>query len=327
MLSIFRSNQVFAALPLLLYVCLAHFGALTGRVQPEVLTGQPSLLFGMLFGWTTSSPILSAWMAVGLSFLQAILINLLADRYRLLSERNWLPGMLYALASAAIPDFLFVTPALVATTFIPLVLTHIFGTYKSPNATGSLFDAGFWVGIGSLFYPPALFALVAAYAGVVIMRSFKLREQGVFFSGFFVPMFLGWLYWFWVDKGASFRSSQFGDIFSFYHFAPGLHLVTLIKWGFLLLFFIVVMLSSSGFGARKGIDAQKMMTVLIWFLAVTSLSIFLQQDPSRAHLLLAMPTVGICLAMSLADLRNRMLAEIFHLFLLGFALFIQFFPA
>jgi hypothetical protein len=326
LLSIFRSNQIFTALPLLLYVCLTHIGALSGHALPENVTVPPSMLYYNLFGWVSRNTLLSAWVAVGLVFVQAILINLLADRYRLLQDRNWIVGAAYVLISAAVPDFLYVSPALVATTFVSLSLSNIFNTYKSSKATKDIFDAAFWVGVAALFYPPALYLLVAAFAGLSVMRSFKLQEQLVFFTGVFCPLFLVWLFWFWMDSGAQFRSEQFWQIFSFYHFKPDLHLSTLLKWGLLIFLFILATLSSNSFAGRKGIFVQKMMTTLFWFLTVAALSVFFQNDPMRSHFMLTAPTVGICLAMPANAIRNRMLAELLHLFLLGFILFIQFFP-
>lgn len=327
MLSLFRSNQAFTALPLFIYVVMLHAGALLGFVKPELNDAPASLTYTLLFGRIQNAPFWSAVLAVAFVYIQAVSINLLADRFRLLVDRSWLPGMAYALVSAALPDFLFLSPPLVAATFVPFALWRVLQCYKANAASLYIFDAAFWTGISAVFYPPALFLLLASFAGIMVMRSFKLRENGVFFSGIFTAMFLAWLYWFWMDKGLTFRREQLFHIFNIYHFSPNLSTHTVLKWGFLALLFLSVMLSTgSGAGARKSIQIQKSINAMMWFWLVGSLCVFLQRDPSRAHFLLSMSSIGIYLSMFLAGLKNKMMAELAHLFLLATVFFIQYFP-
>ncbi|MEO6758963.1 MAG: hypothetical protein ABIO24_05875, partial [Saprospiraceae bacterium] len=234
--------------------------------------------------------------------------------------------LFYVLAASCLPDFLFLSPPLIAATFIPLSLRRIFQAYKVPNATALVFDAGWWATLGSLFYPPTIFLLLAAYAGVNVMRSFNLREQLVYLSGVFVALFLAWLWYFWSDRGGTFWAVQFSGLFGFYHFAPDMGTERILKTLVIAILLCTVVLSFGTYFHRKLIQAQKCVSTLYWFLFVGGGVILLQYDPSPAHLLLIMPSVGIFMALSFFSLRNRLIAEVFHFALLGVVLFIQFMP-
>ncbi len=112
--------------------------------------------------------------------LQALMVNWLVDEFRLMSDRNWFPGLFYVLVTSILPEFLFISAPLVAATFVPISLRKVFKSYKSMQATPLVFDAALWMSVAALFYPPALMLLLAAYSGIMVMRSFQVREQLVF---------------------------------------------------------------------------------------------------------------------------------------------------
>jgi hypothetical protein len=322
----FRNNQITSLLPLALYVGLTHASALSGYTPAPTQVAGAGLLYQAWFGWAADAPFLSALAAAILVFVQALLTNVLADQFRLLSDRNWLPGVLYVLAASALPDFLFLSPPLVAATFVPMALRCIFKAYKVPRATALIFDTGFWIAVASLFYPTALLLFVAGFACINVMRSFNLREQLVFVTGTLAPLSLAWLWYFWGDRGGAFRAEHLADIFQFFNFDlladPKTPLKT-VFWGLLLAIFLF---SFGSYFARKTIHLQKCITTLYWFLLVGGLSATLHPEWRWEHFLLPTAAAGIFLAMSFQDVRNRFVAEMLHLALLGFALFIQFFP-
>jgi hypothetical protein len=323
----FRNNQFTTFFPLALYLVLTHLAALLGLVQPiEMQQTNGGALYAVLFGWASAKPFYSALVATILIFLQAIQINTLADEFRLLSERTWLPALFYALAASCLPDFLFLSPPLVAATFIPIALRRIFQSYQKPIGAAYILDAAFWVTMSSLFYPPAIFLLTAAVAGVLTMRSFSFKEQWVFVAGVMVPLVLGWLGFFWADQGKEFLLGQFSGLFGLYGFGTDWNAQTILKAVSVGAVVLFVMFNSGRFYYRKLIQTQKCVTVLYWFLGVAAATALLQSDILPAHFVLLMSSAGIFLSMVFSAMRNRMLAEIAHLLLLGFVLFVQYLP-
>lgn len=326
MLGLFRNNQFTTAILLALYVGVTHFAALSGQVQPSAEGNiKGGVLYQAWFTWVGVFPFWSAAAAAVLVFFQVLTVNRLADEFRLMDDRNWLPGLFYALVAASLPDFLFLSPPLLAATFIPLVLRNIFKAYKQPKATALVFDAALWTMVASLFYPPAIFLLIAVYAGINVMRSFNFREQMVMLTGVLVPVFLAWLWYFWTDRGGDFWGVQFNGLFGMYRPDLQFDLHQALKIALFGLLILTVLLSYGAYIFRKLIQIQKCVGVMYWFLFVGGLTILLQHTPSPTHFVLMMPSLGIFLAMSFSALNSRLIADIFHLALLGLIFFIQFF--
>jgi hypothetical protein len=337
-LSLFRNNQFFTAFLLALYVVLTHLSALLGKVEaPSELGADGVVLYhlsigsGVLyqawFGWAEANPFWSAMGAVVLVFVQALAVNILADEFRLLSDRNWMPGMFYALVTAAMPSFLFLSPPLVATTFLPMILRRLFRAYNQPKATALVFDAAFWTTVASLFYPPATFLLLAVYFGFSVMRSYSFRERMVSLAGVTTALFLAWLWYFWTDRGLDFWKTQFGDLIGLYGFRgvePGLGL--LVKAGLLTALVVTAILSYGTYMSRKLIQTQKCVSVLYLFFFIAGFSTLLQNSLNPAHFMLMMPALGIFMAMSFSEFRKPSMAEFFHLMILGAVFFIQLYP-
>ncbi|MEO6759329.1 MAG: hypothetical protein ABIO24_07730, partial [Saprospiraceae bacterium] len=108
MLALFRNNQLSTFALLALYTALLHASALLGYGHPVPGTGaEGGVLYRDWFSWVEGREQISAIAAVVLVLLQALLVNNLADQFRLLGDRNWLPGLFYVLAASCLPDFLF----------------------------------------------------------------------------------------------------------------------------------------------------------------------------------------------------------------------------
>jgi len=324
-LQFFRNNQFFVAIPLVLYVFALHFGALFGFLQPaSVEPLQRGLLFQDWFGWAQEQPFYSALLAALLVSIQAIMVNKLADEFRLMSDRNWFPGLFYALVASLLPEFLFVTAPLVAATFVLLSIWSIYAAFQKPNVTGAIFDAGLWIAVAGLFYPPAIFLLVAAFFGLGIVRVFQFRERMVLLSGVFVPNFLAWVWYFWADEGAAFRDAQWGNLFQFNQFDAVWNEVLILKTALISTLSLIFIYGLGALNNRKGIQSQKFVGVLYWFLVLGASTALFARQWLWEHLLLTAAAMGLLLAMTFQEFRSRFWAEMLHFLLLCFVLFIQF---
>ena len=326
-LAIFRNNRVSTAIFLALYLVLTRATALLGwvKVSPWPATNG-SALYKSWFAWSENMPFYSALLAALLVYVQALMVNRLVDEFRLMNDRNWLPGLFYVLVTSVLPEFLFISAPLVAATFVPVSLRMVFKSYKITQASALVFDAALWMSVAALFYPPALILLLAAYSGIMVMRSFNLREQLVFFTGAVTPLFLTWLWYFWINRGTEFRSLQFGEIFQLYRFNATFDTLMLLKTALLVLLLFVFVFGINQYFQRKLIQTQKAITTLYWVLFTGGLLVLLRADWHWEHFLLPAAAAGIFLAFSFQGLRSKVMAEILHLVLLAALFFIQIFP-
>ncbi|MCC6462442.1 MAG: hypothetical protein IT260_18385 [Saprospiraceae bacterium] len=326
MLALFRNNQTTTSLELALYVVILHLPAMVGWVpMPEGLSSRGGLLFGDVLGWAITNPKLSALAATALVFGQAVLLNLLADRYRMMDDRNWIPGLMYALVASSIPDFQFLSPALLGATFIPIALLRLYGVYKQNLAFGAIFDTAFWLSLGCLFHPPVAWCLVPAFMGFFNLRSFSAREQVIFMTGIFVPVFLGFTLYFWLDQPGAFWVSQFREGLAINWFSFSGHaLATQLKFGLVAAMLLVVVLGFNVYYFKKLIQVQKYITILFWFLLANLVAALIHGGLRPEYFLLLMPSVAMFFAYAFLSLRNAIMAEVLHLVLLAAVFYLMF---
>lgn len=323
MLRFFRTSQIVAAIPLAIYALLLHLGGLLGHVKMPDGASAGSLIYDAWFGNIAATPFLASLSAMVLVVVQGFVVNVLIDQFRLLGERNWFPGLFYVLVASSVPSLTFLSAPLVAATFVPFSIWGVFKAYQKPNVTAAIFDAGFWVGVASLFYPPSILLLIGAFAGFGVVRSFSMRERAVLLSGFFVPVFLAWSFYFWLDRGGEFRDIQFNlDLLPAFVGEWGvLQWLQAAWWSAVLL---TAFLSFGWLTSRKLIQTQKSVKVLYWSLTSALISSLWAEHWNWQQLLLCSPALGSILALLFASIRRKIWAEWWHFVLFAAAMFFQY---
>lgn len=300
-------------------------GALIGWINPLELSSAGGILYQSWFGWLAGFPVISAWLSLALVFIQAIVVNFLADEFRILGERNWFPGLIYGLAASAFPEYLFVSAPLVAATFIPVSIWKIFSAYQKPNVHAAILDSGLWISVGSLFYPQLIWVHLAAFVGLTVVRVFRFREMIIYLSGVLIPIFLAWLCYFWLDQGGSFRNTQWSSLFQICTFSSmSWTIKTWLNWSMLALFVVLFLLGLASVSGKKGIQLQKMVSVLFWFLIAGILTTIFQMKWSWATWIISIPSLAILLALGYQSTLKKWWVELVHLMLILFVLFIQY---
>jgi hypothetical protein len=314
----FRNIQFTTTIILGIYVVLFRIVAFQGWLPMDAVElSEGGVLYEKWFGGIGPNSIWSVVLAGIFVFGQAIAVNYVADESRLMTNRDWLPGLFYVVVASAIPDFWFLSPPLVAASVLPLVIRRVFQTYRAPQVNLYIFDAALWIIVGSLFYPSLAWLLVAGFAGITILRSFRFREQAVYLTGALAPLFLSWLGWFYFDSGGFFEQKQVGQLVDIYHFAPTFSNAQLMKIAVLCLLLLIVLLNYGAYQYKKLIQVQKNIAALYWFMIIGALALLLRDNPGMDHFMITAMPLGIMLAMTFQRIRNRFVAEMLFLALLG----------
>ncbi|MEZ4943713.1 MAG: hypothetical protein R3D58_22790 [Saprospiraceae bacterium] len=327
MLAFFRNNHSTTAFILAVYIALLRLPAILGWVAPpEAATDDGGLLYMDLLGHLHDNPFFSAVLATALVYIQALAINWLTDHYRILDNRNWYPGALYGFAASCIPDFLFLSPTLVAVTFIPFALWSIFGVYKQTLVLSAAFNSAFWITVATLFYPPAVWLLPVAYLGLLNLRALSIQKQLVFFTGIIVPVFLTFTAYFWNDQAIAFLQIQFTRWLHSPAFQYSWDFYNTLKILFLSALLLVSILGFNVYYFHKLIQVKKYISILYWVILVSLATTLTHPEIRLEHALPAMPAVGIFLSLLGQSVRNTALADLLHLGLLLILFYIQFCP-
>ncbi len=310
MLELFRSNKFVANIFLLLYVIAVRVTAFIFPVEWE--PGHLGILSEWVYSNIGTNGLLPLICSIILVFIQAFLINKLVADYRLNTEINLFPGVFYVLIVSALPEFLNLSPILMANTFYIIGLQVLFNTYKTAQGGGKIFSAGLWFGIGSLFCFSAWILLIVGLVALSILRSFKLRERFMLILGFLVPYYGLWVYHFFFDRVNYFYNYHFLENLDFLDFAGAADIDLYIKLGFFGLLIVLVLLSYGIYMSKKNIKPQKYISILYWGLLMTIVTFFFQSGIKVEHLMIVSVPLAIFLGLNFTQFQKRT-AEFFHL--------------
>lgn len=196
---LFRTTNPFSIVALFFYGILLRFAAFLHPVMPEALPSDGVLYHSLIRGLRAisgNSGVIPAILAYLLVFAQAVMINSVFFKHRLLNKPNFLPALAYILITALFPEWWLLSSTLVVNTFMIVAWNYLTELYKSQRAKQLVFNAGIIIGLGSFFYFPSAAFIILAIAAILIMRPFSLPEILLCILGATVPYYFlfAWLY-------------------------------------------------------------------------------------------------------------------------------------
>lgn len=324
MLSLFRTNQIAFNLLLIIYIFLIRGSAFFISGIEESYIGQ-GVLSNWAQGFLGNSGTGAVIAGIIIVFIQSLLINIIVAKFRLATSVSLLPGLFYALLVSMLPEFLVLSPALLANTFFILALWELFESYRKTDVAGHIVNVGFWIGVASLFYFSEIIFLLLALIGLTVLRAFRLREFLMLIIGFLVPYIFSAVYFFWYDHLGVFWQSHILNNVSFLNFNIQGDLEVYVNFALIAFISLVVLFGFNSYYAKRNIQAQKNITVLFWALFFAFTSILFQANIQFYHFLLFMVPAGIFLSFKFLKMKSST-AEALHLILFVGILIWQFHP-
>ena len=321
MLSIFRTNQLFTSILLVFYIALLYSSKFL--IPASVNVQSAGILSEWIYQWCAPDSQLSYIIAMVLLLLQAIYINLLVSEHRLASEVNLFPGLFYILICNLLPEFTYLSPVLMGNTFFIIAFGEILSTHKRPSVADRIFNVGFWIATGSLFYTSYIVLIVFAFAGLDSLRAFKFREQLMMLTGFITPYILLGTYFFWHKELDVFFNSVL-DNFQFLSFAPASSMSVVYRSiGIFTVLILIVNFSYRTYLYKRKMEVQRKINILFWGLLATSVSLLFQAQIDIGHLAITAFPLGVLLSFNFVKMPPRM-AEVIHLLILTGVLALKF---
>lgn len=196
--SLFRSNQPFALFLLPLITVALWLPAL---LNPQPLAFEHTMpLFELMCRWLSDLPLMAEVAAIVLVLTGAFLLNFLVGNHEVLPRQSYLPALCYAVLMSCTPPQLSLNPLLFANIFLMLAINKLLNTYRHDTAFGQVFDAGFFIAVGALFYFPSIVLFPVVWVGLAVLRPFIWREWIISLTGLIVPFLFAAVYYFWYDQ-------------------------------------------------------------------------------------------------------------------------------
>lgn len=229
------------------------------------------------YQWTIkllgSFPLVMKIMAFVFLLFQAFFFNAILTANQLITRISSVGAFLFVILMSQTVDQTNLYPFLIASIFILAALHTVFLVFDSDKAEVFVFNAGFFVGIASLFYFPSALLIFWLWITLFISRQSDVRSWIIPFVGFFTPYFFVFSYYFLTD--------QLSQRLLAYHELPELikwptlelHLLQLSIWGLIGILLFSTYSYVWGNAAEKNLGLRKKlaMTTSMLIVALPSL--------------------------------------------------------
>jgi len=277
----FFKASYFSRLLVLILLILALWLPETIILSGNISTEQTSFL--------TINPWIQQLLSITLFFLIALLINQLATKHRLTDRNNSLTAFFFILIGSTSGALTQMSPFLLATFFFVFFYQKVFDFQNSTKLITTSFDAGLFLGLVSLFFPPAVLFVLFAWFALLVYQADQWRAYVTIVLGILLPWFFVFSGYFWFDK----LPEILPGFLKYFHlreiwnpFAGNLDLVVFLLVALIILigaFFTLSRLSSFNISLRQHA------VVSLWGLLFTLLIVFLSAAPVQALMLTGLP--------------------------------------
>jgi len=199
-LTLLRAYTPFTALLLVVSVLLLFSGSLVSPAPLDARIGGPLYRTIVEALPTTGRAVWSGGFAILILLAEALYLNHLAIRRRLLPKATYLPAACFILLCAFLIPRIGLSPYLVASALLLPGLDGLLGVAGASSARRVLFNAGACFGIAVLLAPALLVFVPFLFVGIAVLRSFKPAEWAVALLGLATPLYFAACLYFLADN-------------------------------------------------------------------------------------------------------------------------------
>ena len=273
----------------------------------------PGVLSEWLYNIIDPASKTADWFALILLVAQALILNNIVAANKMTRSITLFPGVFYILVGSIVPEFNHLSPILLANTFLLIAVREFLRCVNIYAPSTLIFNYGFWLGIGSLFYYPYAIFIFLGFMGILTLRNPKVTEFLMIVSGFIVPyLFVGtYFYWtdqldkFWTEITAGFGINGLSITLDY-------ELIGLSTFG--ILFLLLLFFKNSSLYLRLRNIERKKLDFIYWAFLISIIIFTLQPAFHHQNIFVFVFPVGALLAFHFATMKNTW-AELLHLIL------------
>ncbi|HEY8396335.1 MAG TPA: hypothetical protein VIK80_00255 [Flavihumibacter sp.] len=326
MIGIFRQKNPGNALVLLIYALIVKFPIFLYGNAP-LRQEDDNYLYKLLL--KAVSPLFGersyfySVLAFLLIYLQASLLNRIANNVKLLPRPNYLFGMSFLLVSSLLPEWNQFSSTLLVNFGLIWVWYGMIGWYNNTRAMGAIFNTCLIVGILPLLYTPSIAFVVMVILGIFITRPVRIGEFLVALIGFMAPFYFLMVVMYLTDH---WNPAELLPSIQFH--LPRLPASLWITGGMLLL---VIPFLVGGYFVQDNlnkmlIQVRKNWSLLLVIMLVGLLVILVNPGENYQHWMLSIIPIACFHAAAYFYPERRMFPLILHWILFAFAIAANYFP-
>jgi hypothetical protein len=348
MLSFFRVNalyNLFFLLILLVVIRLPMYLYGLPRLIPELqwmLVGEQINKGFVLYSeiWDNTAP-LSALMYAGIdaivgrsqgafqiialvvSLVQVFYFNIFVNERDVFPKRNYVPGLIYLLFLNISFDCCTLSPALMGTTFLLFAFGTLTKQLGRNGATDEVFEAGFYISVASLFYPPAAIFIVWVVISLALFTNASFRQFSLAVFGFLFPLGITTLYFYLNENYEAFLRNFLLSVFQIRQYDlndfRALLATILLPLGISVMGYFKII----GRGGFVNFQTRTQQIMVLWALAGV-LSLVLTPFLAPMQFLVFVPCFAFFTILYFYSIKKNWLSEVIFIGLAGAILFIHY---
>ena len=277
-----------------------------------------NILFSPIDNFTSNLDFVRVLISLVLVIIIAGLVQIVNDRFMFIRVRTKLPSILFVVIVGGFTDLHTLHPVFPATIFLLLAIYSLFDTFEKTKPYSNIFNAGFFIGIGILFYLNLIVILPAFLIGIALLtRESSWRKYVILLIGIFVPVFFAFSY--------AVLTEQIPEMLKITTSVN--HIRTNIPLQLFLSVLILLTLTGS-VKIMQQYDSKKVSTrkyfaifLIIFVLALVSLA-FIPVTSQEILIIIAIP-ITYLISNLFVFMKRRFWSELLFLLLLGIVIFIQ----
>jgi hypothetical protein len=251
-------------------IILLWFGTFINPISLTEGQNQMPLYELLLFLSTGNSFVLNLFACL-LLILMAFGMFRLNERYIFIRQRTDLPAFIFAFISAGTIVLGGMHPSLFAAFLLFISIGRVFKIYQGDATLSNSFEAGFLIGLASLFYLFAGIYILWFWMALAVLGYLRSKEILAGLIGFIAPIFLMFSWCVWNDSLAEILNT-ISKLFSFKNQLGTVSVFQYSYWGILGFLVILSSLYMLNVYEEKKISSRKYFIVLLSFFVVSALS-------------------------------------------------------
>ncbi|HYQ58100.1 MAG TPA: DUF6427 family protein [Draconibacterium sp.] len=283
-----------------------------------------NILFGFLYQPMDGKPLVQVISGIILVIVLSYLMQLVNDRFMFIRIKSKLPALLFVIIIGGFVPMHTLHPVYFGAIFMLLAIYRLFTIFDKKRPYSPVFDVGFLLGIGTLFYFNLMVLIPAFIVGVVLLgREIGWRELVILLLGVLLPFLFAVSYTVLADRFfelvVTFEKNIITPVNHFRKNIP-LHIFV----GVLILYTITGSIGMFSQYDSKKISSRKYFIVFFWIFIFSLVGFTFIPVTSQEMLVITAIPVTYLVANYFVFMKSRFWSELLFILLLVIVVSMQF---
>ncbi len=301
LISFFKSSYLLQYGLLVVLAVLLWIGAF---IHPVIQEFNVNTYLNPAFSLISSFSIPGNLMAVIIAFILnlfiAFVLNYSLIKNELAPTNSLIPALIYIVISAVSIRIMGPNPVLFSTLLLIIAFHNLLGIYSEEDAFDKVFNAGFFIGLASAFYFPAIFFFIFIWITFVVFRLQNWREWIIAFLGLITPYMFIFTWFFLIDEFMFLLYSyqEYFTSISFFNFQGDSNWATYLIFAIITIMMVVAIFRVIASLNEKTILIRKKIWAIMWFTLIALLIFFM--SPHTEYYSLGLLTISLSAFIAIA---------------------------